>query len=212
MTKFVRIAGVLAALWLRPISGAPITFAVVPGSGLITVSAGGFNGWGFEIKDSTSFVVIDSTTFNLVSLDGVPESGSFPIGTYTDLTPNLFLVVGPGGFANGTDVIQAFTAGISPNPATDLGAGEIVTNPGVAVGTDVKGNIVFTYDIFSDSPNDPNFDPDLDTVASGVTASVPVEVDVTPEPASILLLGSSLAALLLLAAVRRARRSRVSLP
>ncbi len=64
-------------------------------------------------------------------------------------------------FANGTEVIQPFApVGGTPNPGQDIGAGEVVLNPGVLLGTDVKGNIVFTYEEWSVSPNDPAFDPD----------------------------------------------------
>jgi len=211
MTKFFRIAGVLAALWLRPASGAGISFASVPAGGVIDAAAGGFNGWGFDITDTTDFISLDSTVFNLTSVNGVPETGAFPIGTYTDLTPNLLgpagglFVVGSGVFANGTEVIQPFApVGGTPNPGQDIGAGEVVLNPGVLLGTDVKGNIVFTYEEWSVSPNDPAFDPDVDLVATGQTASVPVEVVAgVPEPGSIVLLGSALVALLLWRVTRR---------
>ncbi len=78
MTKFFRIAGVLAALCLRAASGAGISFASVPANGVIDASAGGFNGWGFDITDTTDFISLDSTVFNLTSVNGVPETGGFP--------------------------------------------------------------------------------------------------------------------------------------
>ncbi len=212
MTKFFRIAGVVAALWLRPASGAGISFASIPANGVIDAAAGGFNGWGFDITDTTDFITLDSALFNLTSVDGVPETGGFPpIGSYTDLTLNLvgpsggIFVVGGGVFANGTEVIQPFApVGGTPNPGQDIGAGEVVLNPGVLAGTDVKGNIIFTYEEWSVSPNDPAFDPGADLVATNQTASVPEEVIAgVPEPGSIVLLGTALAALLLWHAVRK---------
>jgi hypothetical protein len=70
-------------------------------------------------------------------------------------------------------------------------------------GISFSGTINVDYDLFSVDPNNPNFDPDTDFIGSG-TFSDPVEVYVSPEPASRTLLSLPLALLMLLAWRRQA--------
>src|SRR5579862_7441590 len=113
------------------------------------------------------------------------------LGAFTDFTGAPFFnffVVGPGVYADGTTVTQAF------NSTLGTGVGSFrIANTAVR-GQSTLGNIELTYDLFSVSPNDPSFDPGADLVATDQILIAPASVDV-PEPASLLLLGSGLALL-----------------
>jgi hypothetical protein len=83
------------------------------------------------------------------------------------------------------------------------GIGSFFINPLAQPGDMAIGQIALSYDLFSLSPNDPNFDPFADTVSNGNFLMAPASVTVTktpgstPEPASLLLLAAGVLALLL---------------
>ena len=88
---------------------------------------------------------------------------------------------------------------------TGAGSFAIASN---APGSVQSGQIVFTYDLFSTSPNSPNFNPGTDTISVGNYLAAPASVTVNatspvPEPAGLPLSGSALLALWLR---RRSRR------
>jgi hypothetical protein len=87
------------------------------------------------------------------------------------------------------------------------GTGEFDLFAIVPPGTLITGTISVDYDLFSDDPNDPNFDPGADFIGSG-TFKDTASILVTPEPASWLLLLSTVLVPFVPAARRRlARRS-----
>jgi hypothetical protein len=66
--------------------------------------------------------------------------------------------------------------------------GSFAISPSATIGDQVLGNITLTYDVYSVSPNDPSFNPFVDTLADGLQISHPAQVYVTPEPGTLLLL------------------------
>jgi len=67
------------------------------------------------------------------------------------------------------------------------GVGSYAIAQAAPPGSNIPGQIVLSYDPFSRSPNDPNFNPDTDTVSVGNGLFAPAQVNVTsgvPEPAS----------------------------
>ena len=172
------------AVWFAGLSQAgPISFQLSP-SGTVSGQPGQTVGWGFTLANTgPDFLLVTGTSF-------VPTPLS-SFGTYTDLlspqvapNPN-FLVIGP---APETPSLQE-----DFNAAKQTGVGEF-TFAGTAAGQ-VSGNIVIDYALFSVSPNDPNFDPDIDTVTADATISASATVSASaatiPEPGTLLLLSAA---------------------
>jgi hypothetical protein len=137
--------------------------------------AGGVTGWGYDITnpDPTNFLVLNDSFAT-----GGLSTGVF--GHYVDYIAANFIVIGP----NGDSGPVAF------NRSTMAGVGEFDFNAVVPPNTKVPGTINIEYSLFSQNPNDPNFDPGS-FVSSG-TASAAAEADVVPEPGSGVLVGASL--------------------
>jgi len=178
------------AIALAGTASATPTFALSPASGTIFGGPGQTIGWGFTITNTVDYLLVTSVNF-------LPTP-SASIGTFTDFIAQFnFIVVGPS--PESTTVSQAFNLGLQQ------GTGSFAISPTAVIGSKATGNLQFTYDLYSVSPNDINFDPTADAVSLGNVASQAAEVDVTPEPASFVLVGSALAALGF--TVRRLRRA-----
>ena len=166
------------------------TLTLDPLNGAITGSANSTVGWGFTITNlGSSWAVVTSTDF-CVGVITSPCSNSF--GTYTDFAGPQFILVGPS--PENSTFTQAF------DNATQQGIGSFFINPS-SVGT-VFGQIILTYDLFSQDPLSENFDPIVDTESVGNylvnDASVTVgTVTATPEPPSLLLLAFGVALVLI---------------
>jgi hypothetical protein len=73
------------------------------------------------------------------------------------------------------------------------GIGTFTLDPSVPPGTSITGQIVLDYDLYSDSPNDPSFDPvdnPGEAISYGNELSVSASINV-PEPSSWLLLATA---------------------
>jgi len=181
---------VLAAALLLPAAHAGAIFTPSPTT--ISGNTGDTVGWGFTISNDTNFLLITSADFT-------PATTS---GTFTDFIGQFnFIVVGPS--PESTSVSQAF------DPIALTGVGSFLISPSAAPGSVITGLLTLTYDLFSVSPNDPNFDPDTDTISNGNVLTSAAEVDVkgvsaVPEPASFGLVGL---ALLLGGAAQKIRKS-----
>jgi hypothetical protein len=160
-------------------------------------------GWGFTLSNSPDWIVISNAVFDL-------NLGSNSIGVFTPFITNNFVVIGPD---DGNGELDPWMQSFDDNLQTGIGSYAI--NSFQSPGDSAVGNIVLTYDEFSVSPNDPSFDPTIDTVANGLTVSAPASVSVppqasVPEPGS-LLLALACAALLLAKAASHAARLRARL-
>jgi hypothetical protein len=174
---------------------AAITLQLNPVNGQVSGAAAQTVGWGFTLSNSgPDFLLVTGTSFAATPLSS--------FGTYTDLlSPQItagpsFLVIGPAPEA--PSLTEAF------NAAGQTGIGEF-TFANTAAGS-VSGNIVVDYSLFSVSPNDPTFNPDLDTVTPDATVSAPASLSVTastPEPGTLAMVG--IAGLICLLGRRRLR-------
>jgi len=142
-------------------------------NGMISGDPGTTPGWGFTLTNTLDYVVIDASEFDITQNAGD--------GFYTDIIGPNFIVVGTGIYA-GTPITQAFDGSVP------TGVGSFTILPSATIGDFVRGTITLTYDVYSVSPNDPSFDPFLDTLATGLQISATANVNVTPEPGSLLLL------------------------
>jgi hypothetical protein len=188
-TQLTRIGvTILAVLILSSAAradGAP-ALTLNPVNGAISGAPGATVGWGFTLTNGTDFLVVSSSDF-CVGVITSPCSNS--LGTYTDFIGPQFQVVGPSP--------ESATFTESFNLLAQTGVGSFTINPGALPGESVTGEIVVTFDLFSVSPNDPTFNPTLDTLSTGnmLTAGASVSVagaTTIPEPSSIVLLGSGL--------------------
>jgi len=141
-------------------------------NGVISGDPGTTTGWGFTLTNTMNYVVIDASEFDITQNAGD--------GSYTDIIGPNFLIVGTGVYA-ATPITQAF------NGSVPTGVGSFAILPSAMSGDVVLGTITLTYDVYSVSPNDPSFNPFVDTLATGLQISAGAQVDVVPEPGSLLL-------------------------
>lgn len=162
-----------------------ISLTLNPANGAITGTAGSTVGWGFTLTNlGADFAVVTGSDFCV----GAPSSPcSNSLGTYTDFVGAQFIVAGPS--PESSSITQTFDISLM------TGIGSFNINLG-ATGS-VLGEILLTYDLYSVSPNDPNFLPtDIVSLGNSLTApaSVTVAGQAVPEPGSFLLLAGGLLA------------------
>jgi hypothetical protein len=183
---------IAAALFAGCSQAGILSLTLIPTGGEVAGAPGTAVGWGFTLTDTTTdWVVLDDSNF----------VASPVYGSYTDYVVSQFVVAGPSP--------ESPTVAEPWDQATTMGTGEFdifATDP---PGTLVTGTINVDYDLFSDDPNDPNFDPGADFIGSGTfTDTASVLVTVTPEPGSwVLLLSAILVTFMLAARLRIAGRS-----
>ena len=150
---------------------AATTFQLTP-SGVVSGTPGSTVGWGFTLTNTSNYFVVTGASFTPTSL----------YGTFQDyISTGPLIVVGPS--PESTSVSEIF------NAAAHTGVGAFRINSTAPSTLHINGNIVLDYSVFSQDPNDPNFNPDTSTVVADATITAPAAVNVTPEPASLLLLG-----------------------
>lgn len=187
MKRFSQFAIVLVAMLLVSAAHADPILTLNPVGGALTGSVGSTIGWGFTISNSTDYLLVTGSAFcdsASSPLPGICNPVSPNLGSYTDFIGQQFLVVGPS--PESTTISQDF------DNAALTGLGSFSINAD-ATGT-ASGILVVTYDLFSVSPNDPNFDPN-DEISGGnfLTENASVTVGQTspvPEPTSLVLIGS----------------------
>jgi len=192
ITLALLIAGALAV----SARAAVLSLTLLPNSGTVSGGPGTVVGWGFTVTYSGSpdWLVLTGSDF----------TGSTVYGSYVDylsLGNAPLYVAGPS--PESSTISQSWNASSSP----PLGLGEFDINATALPGAFIAGSLEVSYDLFSQDPNDPNFDPG--TFVTSGKVSAPAEVDVTPEPAPLLTLGTAM--LLLLAFERSRRKARRSM-
>ena len=155
-----------------------VTLTLSPTNGTVAGAPGTAVGWGFTITDSSpdEYVVLDDSFSNLSPV----------YGTYMDYIVNQFDVAGPAP--------ESSTISQSWNPSAQTGIGEFDLYASDSYPQSFSGTITVDYSLFTDDPNDPNFDPNS-FVGSG-TASAAAGVEVTPEPSSWIMLCTGLVLLM----------------
>lgn len=178
----------MVALMTGSLQAAPV-LVLNPASGAVAGLPGSTVGWGFTLTNNDpNYLVVTQTSFTPAPLAA--------FGLYRDLLANRpdFVVVGPGS----PSVTEAF------NQLAMTGIGAFDINPTAAFRS-VNGTIVLNYSLYSRSPNDPDFNPDTDLLASDRSVSAPATVNIVPEPATFVLLLTA-ALPLGVAAIRRRLR------
>jgi hypothetical protein len=156
-----------------------------PANGALNGLPGLTTGWGFSVSNDTGYLVITSVDYSAPVTVGMWEAYA--------ILPSNFAIVGPN---------ETWSQPFDSVAQTGLGAVHI--NDFEVPGTISSGVIAVEYDLFSVSPADPDFEPDLQTLSVGNVLSADASVTVTsaPEPATGLLL---LAGAVLIILSRRGR-------
>ena len=175
--KRLSIVVLLAAALAALAYGDPtISISTLPLSGTVGGVPGTVVGWGFTLTDTSpdQWVILDDSSF----------TGAQVYGTYVDYLVENFYVAGPGP--------ESSTLQVAWNPSLipPQGLGEFDLNPTALPGASITGNIVVDFQLFSQDPNNPSFDPG--SLISAGSVAVPVDINVVPEPASIFLIGGAI--------------------
>jgi hypothetical protein len=182
------------------------TLTLDPTDGTLSGTAGQTVGWGFTLDNSADFLVVTGSQFcGSGSTPPFCNTPSPTLGTYTDLAGPQFLVVGPT--PENPSLTQAF------DNTLQTGLGSFAIDPAATPGSSVTGSIDLTYDLYSVTPNAPNFDPNADLISTGNFLVAGATVNVTsptsvPEPGTLPLMITAMGAFGLLCA--RNRRARAS--
>ena len=125
----------------------------------------------------------------------VPCQGCGPapaaLGSYSDVVGAGFLVLAP-----------PVNCCADPQQLAGEPIGTFAISPTAPFGP-INGFLEIDYALFSVDPNDPNFNPDVDTVDPDVRSFTAVTVSVVPEPGSFWLAGISAGCLILASACKR---------
>jgi len=154
---------------------APVpTLQTIPATGAAAGQPGSILGFGLTLNYSATgdWVLLNDSFF----------TGSQLYLNYKDYVANEFIVAGPN--PESSTVPVAFSLGTT-------GLGEFDIDTFAPSGTVVTGNITVDYDIFSQDPNSPTFDPG--SFVSAGQASAPVTLSITPEPETLGLMLAGLA-------------------
>jgi len=180
--KQITLSFLIAAAFAVCAQPAPVpALAVIPANGNVAGAPGTAVGWGFNLTYSapSDWVVLTGSEF----------TGSPVYGTYVDYLSLLnapLYVAGPS--PESSTVQEAWNPSSNPR----LGLGEFDINSTAAIGAHITGDIVVHYSVFSQDPNDPNFDPDTSTVVADATLTEPAQVNVSPEPGSLFMMSTAL--------------------
>jgi hypothetical protein len=198
MKRTVFAAVFFAAFSACTYAGILPTIDTIPSNGDVFGEPGTVVGWGFTLTYSATsdWVVLNDSFF----------TGTTVYGSYVDY---LTVTNAPLYVAGPSPESASITQGWSPSSSPPLGLGEFDLNATDPIGVVITGDIGVDYTIFSEDPNSPSFDPGS-FVSSG-TLFAPVQIQSTPEPASILLILGALLPFGLAACRRKAVNRRSAL-
>ena len=193
--KRITLSLLITAAFVACAQAGPVSLTLIPIAGAISGEPGTVVGWGFTLTNSGSpdWLVLTGSNF----------TGSTVYGNYVDYLSLLnapLYVAGPAPESSTISVLW------DPSSNPPLGVGEFDINATALPGAIIMGAVQVSYDLFSQDPNTPNFDPGS-FITSG-TVSAPAEVGVAPEPPSLLTMSTALLPLAFAGWRRRkARRS-----
>jgi hypothetical protein len=196
MKRFLFYAAI--ALSLVPAHAATVNLQVLLSPPTVSVAPGATVQWLANLSDPIDLGAGLSLVITGSSLDVPCQGCAAPpstVGAYTDLIGAGFVVLAPAGNCCG-------------DPQTIAGApiGKFVISHSSPLGL-INGFLEIDYALFSADPNDPNFNPDTQTVNPDVRAFTPIAVDVVPEPGTFWLLAFTAIAVLSGSALARLRKS-----
>lgn len=151
------------------------TITLTPATGDVIGAPGAVVGWGFTLTYTA--------TSDWVVLTGSEFTGSTVYGNYVDYLSLSFYVAGPA--PESSTINQPWVS------SSQLGTGEFDINRTALPGADIMGDIVVHYSVFSEDPNSPSFDPGS-VVVPDATVTDAVQIDITPEPASLLMMSGAM--------------------
>ena len=165
MKNFVALSLMLLCGAAHTAMASPVNLTLDP-PGVLIAPPGSASGWGFTFDNDANFAVLSFSTFSPGTL----------LGGYVDYIPFQFEIVGPN---------LSFNASLDLNLHTGLG--EFDVSPSAVLNSVILGTLTLFYDLYSVSPDDPDFNPDEDLVSlsNSVTEDVAIVVqtpEVTPAP------------------------------
>jgi len=186
------LLGVLLVLSLASVCTATATLTLNPVNGAITGDPGQSVGWGFTISDNVNWLVVVGTdfcsSFNTMTPDTFPCLNPVSGGTYLDFSQFNFVVAPPNGPDSPSEQNFSYNPPCNVGPCT--GAGAFTINGNTPIGTLLSGVIVVDYDLFNGDPTNGG-----QQIGGDFFIEKNASVLVVPEPATWLLLGSTLAGL-----------------
>lgn len=181
-------------LWTASASADSFTFSALPGPGVSHTTPGSTIGWGYSITNNSAtdwLVVYGLTAGNFPGATPNPYFFDFPsiapgtsrIVPYNPFSPFGYSFLAQNGFAH-----PVLNLPYNPvtNPFNALGLYQVTIGPNVPLGTVFSGNFVITVGWFS---GDVDTSQSAQLLALGGTASAPYSAIVTPEPATLTLVG-----------------------
>ncbi|HKE26010.1 MAG TPA: PEP-CTERM sorting domain-containing protein [Bryobacteraceae bacterium] len=170
---------VATACWLVPAHAATVNLQVSLSTPVVSVRPGGTAEWFAALSDPIDLggglsLLITGSSFDVPCQGCAPPPASD--GTYSDLIGAGFVVLAPAGNCCG-----------DPESIPSEPIGTVAVSPSSPFGS-LSGFLEIDYALFSDDPNDPNFNPDTQTVNPDVRSFTAVQINVVPEPSTILLL------------------------
>ncbi len=186
------LLGVLLVLSLASVCTATATLTLNPVNGAIVGAPGQSVGWGFTISDNVNWLVVVQTgfcsSFNTDGSQFLPCNNPVPGGTYLDFSQFNFVDSPPNGPDTPSEQNFSYNPPCNVGPCT--GTGAFTINGNTPIGTLLSGVIVVDYELFNGDPTNGGTE-----IGGEFFIEKNASVFVAPEPATWLLLGSTLAGL-----------------